>query len=268
MIIFSARNNFWNSDNLSLEIEDAVSEVDLETGQKKDDVTKNDVFSSIENKKVLILVHGYNSEKEEVIGAYSLIEKHHNKIWKKYDQIIGYIWPGGNYELDYFSAKNRSGAVSHRFKVLLKEMLTHCNEVGIMGHSLGCRVLLKAVDILKESGYSKTANMELYLTAAAVDNESLEKGERYFEATEMADMTYVFHSKNDPVLSFAYRLVEWDRALGLSGPENPAETLNVVKVVNCKKRVKKHGDYKRCEPLFEYLTKELSGSPSDKFTSL
>ena len=71
-----------------------------------------------------------------------------------------------------------------------------------------------------------------FMMAAAVDNESVESGERYFEATSYADNTYVVHSKNDGTLSGGYRVLEWDRALGHSGPENVDDIDNRTKVIN------------------------------------
>jgi hypothetical protein len=59
----------------------------------------------------------------------------------------------------------------------------------------------------------------------------------------------VAYSKHDQVLREAYTLGVWDRALGLTGPENPAAcTLNVASV-DCSETVKGHSAYK-ADPTF------------------
>ena len=76
--------------------------------------------------------------------------------------------------------------------------------------------------------------------ASAVDNESVEKGERYYSASQRCSSFYVFHSKNDPVLRIWYRLgdfLDFDTALGYSGPEDPRAIMDRsrnVTVINCK----------------------------------
>ena len=263
MIFFSARENFWETDDFCMDKDDAIAEVDLESGETNK-VSKNKILAQLKDKKVLILVHGYNCERHEVIAAYLSISKYHHYIWQQYDKIIGYAWPGGDREWEYFSAKRRSKKSGKRFKSLLQELLTTSSEVGVMGHSMGCRVTLKAVDLLQEELFPKKAKLELFLTAAAIDNDTLEKGERYYEATLLADSTYVFYSKKDDVLSVACKLTQLDNAMGMTGPENPEDTLNTVKIIDCVRVVKRHGDYKRCMPLFEYLKKEDNGTSAPK----
>jgi hypothetical protein len=59
--------------------------------------------------------------------------------------------------------------------------------------------------------------------ASAVDNESIEFGERYHHASGRCQSFYIFHSRNDSVLRVWYRvgdLVDFDTALGFSGPED------------------------------------------------
>jgi hypothetical protein len=47
--------------------------------------------------------------------------------------------------------------------------------------------------------------------ASAVDNEWVEQGERYFDASRQSARFYVFHSKNDPMLRAWYRVGDFFR---------------------------------------------------------
>jgi hypothetical protein len=104
-----------------------------------------------------------------------------------------------------------------------------------------------------------------------VDNESIELGEEYYSSTNSCNGAYVFHSKNDTVLSLSYLGAERDKALGYSGPENPADIIehsSNVKVINCKNVVFKHGGYKDCAGMYTYISREFDGSPAPQYFTL
>jgi hypothetical protein len=114
--------------------------------------------------------------------------------------------------------------------------------VDINSHSLGAHVTFEA---LKDAPATIVRNAWNF--AAAVDNESIEKGERYYTATQRCQRFYVFHSKNDPVLRVWYRIgdfFDFDTALGYSGPEDPRAIMDYsgnLTVINCKDVVASHG---------------------------
>jgi len=115
------------------------------------------------------------------------------------------------------------------------------------------------------------------MLAAAVDNESIEQGEKYFEGTGHCTRFCIFHSNRDGVLQVAYPIGETlslslpDIALGYSGPEDPADIISHsphVKVVNCKRVVGGHGQYKECDPVYQYLSGEFTGPGAAQFSTL
>ena len=137
-----------------------------------------------------------------------------------------------------------------------------------MSHSMGCRVVLLALNDLVDEGFKRKAKLTNFLTASAIDNESIEESERYFQGSTYPDAAIVFHTRHDKVLGFAYRAAEWDRALGYSGPEDPANIHSTVRVVNCKRRVHAHGAYKRTPEFYRHLKDELAGAQFPQFFSL
>ncbi|MEM9770751.1 MAG: alpha/beta hydrolase, partial [Cyanobacteria bacterium P01_D01_bin.73] len=179
MLIISARRNFSNSDYFS-DNTFSVREIDLQSDTVINGNITNDQFSEmVKGKKVLLLVHGYNTEEDEVYDAYAVIERriehHFNDV---YDLVLGFSWPGGDQAWEWKQAKSRANGAGRRLRFLLESM--HCEVIDIMSHSLGGRVVLKA---LKYSG-RKALIRNYYCTAAAVDDECLEPGEEFFRAIE------------------------------------------------------------------------------------
>ena len=121
-----------------------------------------------------------------------------------------------------------------------------------------------------------TANVVRYAWnfASAVDNESVEKGERYYSAAQRCQKFYVFHSKNDPVLRTWYRIgdfFDFDTALGYSGPEDPRAIMDHsrnVTVINCKDIVSSHGGYRSTGQVWSFMQQELATPGTEQFVTL
>lgn len=225
----------------------------------------------VAGKRVLLLVHGYNNEWADVIRAYAVIDASVRRLMRnKYDLVVGYTWPGGDDRFDYFAAKTRAGALSPRFQELLRELHsrdTRPAALDLMTHSMGARLSLEALSLLS----TRNVVRNLFLMAAAVDNESVERGEEYFAANKRVRNSFIFHSKNDQVLNLAFRLAEFDRALGLHGPEDPADVMRHAAhtlVVNCKHHIKGHGDYKSEEQIYRFLNRNVDQVSSSQFSTL
>ena len=112
------------------------------------------------------------------------------------------------------------------------------------------------------------------ISRRAVDNESVEKGERYYSAAQRCQKFYVFHSKNDPVLRTWYRIgdfFDFDTALGYSGPEDPRAIMDHsrnVTVINCKDIVSSHGGYRSTGQVWSFMQQELATPGTEQFVTL
>lgn len=230
-----------------------------------------EVQSAVAGKRILMLVHGYNNELEDVTRAYDLIENQVQRLMgNQYDLVIGYTWPAGNDRFDYFSAKTRSGALAPRFRDNLRQLhnsATRPKSLDVMGHSMGTRLIFESLKHLN----TRNVIRNLINMASAVDNESIETNREYFPANGRVKNSFVFHSRHDHVLNVAYRIAEWDLALGLHGPEDPADVMQHSKhtyVVNCKRVIRSHGDYKGNDDVFEYLNANVAKPGKVQFSSL
>ena len=203
----------------------------------------------------------------DVVRAYDIIQRNVSTHLRDiYDAIVGYTWPGGDDGLDYFAAKTRAGAVAPRVRRWLKDIVGVVQSVDVMNHSMGERVVLAG---LSDDRATKVRN--LFNMASAVDNESIQIEEKFYVASRNCETLYVFHSKNDSVLRNAYRLAEWDRALGDSGPEDPAQIIQHspnVKIVNCKNVIKSHGGYKDSEVIYKFIEAESQGRKAPQYSTL
>ena len=271
MLFISSRDQLGNEDKLG---PDEFWDIKIRRGVLVDNDELDDfsdIQKAVKGKKVLVVVHGYNNEFEDIVRAYDIIENQTKRFMQgKYDIVIGYTWPGGDSGLEYFSAKRRAGTVAPRFAQNLRDLHKASHRpaaMDVMTHSMGTRVAYEALKRFTTGGVVRN----LFSMAAAVDNESIEKDQEYFQSNKRVKNSFVFHSRHDQVLNLAYRAAEWDRALGLHGPEDPGDIMRHsahTYVVNCKGCIKAHGDYKSEDRIYKYLDGQVSTPSGSQFDSI
>ena len=272
MHFVSCRKDFWSATEFSSS--DEIRELDLATGQGPT-VTAPVFLGAMAGKRVVVLVHGYNNERLDVLASYGTIEERMRLLGflggtgVTYDTVVGFAWPGGATGVSFPFARLRAGESAERFARLLANLRGSNATVDLNTHSLGAHVAFEALRDAPGGTVRFAWNF-----AAAVDNESIEFDERYFEASQRCAKLYVFHSKNDPVLRVWYRigdLFDFDTALGYSGPEDPRAIMDHspnVRVVNCKEVVASHGGYRSSGEVWSYMATELVTPTTQQFTTL
>jgi esterase/lipase superfamily enzyme len=272
MLIVSCRKDFWSATDFSTT--DAVRRVDLDTGVGTP-VSQDAFLQEVQRRRLMVLVHGYNNEERDVVSSYGTIDRRMRQLGflggatAKYNGLVGFAWPGGAVGVSFPFARQRAAESSARFARLLAELRSASAELDLNTHSLGAHVALEA---LRSSAPQIVRNAWNF--AAAVDNESIENRERYYQASGRCDRFYVFHSKNDPVLRVWYRVgdfFDFDTALGYSGPEDPGAIIvhsPHVRVINCKDIVHSHGGYRAAGEVWAYMAQELTAPTADQFVTL
>lgn len=200
-------------------------------------IPENSWKEETSGKRALFLIHGYNVRNAH--KSYSEIER---RIGDLYDVVIGVWWPGSDLALAFWLACMRADKAGKMLADCVRRM--SFLSIDVEAHSLGCRVALEAL----RNGLSANA---VILTAAAVDNESPLKGKRYYEACGMANVVFNAFSRKDPVLSTAYRLAKFDRALGLSGIANGIAPSSYMEM-DFSHYVDGHGKYKTCSVFYHH----------------
>lgn len=203
--------------------------------------------------RVAVLVHGFNVNRPSGTEALRRLGE---GIADPTGVALVVTWPGDSWAgpLGYPLEGNDADDSAAELARFLDRELPAATEVSFASHSLGARVVLEAVRRLP----ARFTVREVCLTAAAVDDVSLNARGRYASVAAGARRTTVLASRSDRVLTWAYPagdlvqswLFSWkDRAgqaLGLRGPRQDAGNPTSPKV-----RVERiprdtgvdHGDY-------------------------
>ena len=272
MLMVSCRKDFWSATDFSSA--DEIRSIDLATSVSQL-VTRDHFVQQIQGKRVMVLVHGYNNEERDVVASYRTIDERMRLLGflgggnAAYDAVVGFAWPGGAVGVSFPFARQRAGESANRFGSLLAIIRAAGATIDLNTHSLGAHVAFEALSDAPAPTVRNAWNF-----ASAVDNESIENGERYFEAATRCEKFYVFHSKNDPVLRVWYRVgdfFDFDTALGYSGPEDPGDIMQSsgnVRVINCKDVVHSHGGYRSTGEVWSYMSQELAKPSNVQFVTL
>jgi esterase/lipase superfamily enzyme len=270
MLVVSCRKDFWSPTDFSTTNE--IRKIDLANGVGT--VVQPSAFlQEVAGRRVTVLVHGYNNEELDVVKSYGTIDSQMRMLGfldgagAPYDVLVGFVWPGGAVGVSFPFARQRASESASRFARVLTDLKSAGATIDLNTHSLGAHV---AFEGLRDVGSVRNA----WNFASAVDNESVEFEERYFQSTRRCQRFYVFHSRNDSTLRVWYRigdLPDFDTALGFSGPEDPAAIITHsphVRVVNCKDVVASHGGYRSTGQVWAYMSQELSTPSPDQFVTL
>jgi esterase/lipase superfamily enzyme len=273
MYMVSCRRDFWSATDFSTA--DEIRHLDLNGNGQGAPVPPATFLAAMAGKRVTVLIHGYNNEQRDVLDSYRTIDEQMRLLGflgrtaAPYDALVGFAWPGGATGVSFPFARGRAEDAAPRLRQLLASLHAAGAVVDVNSHSLGAHVTFEALRDAATSVVRYAWNF-----AAAVDNESVEKGERYYTAAQRCEKFYLFHSKNDPVLRVWYRigdLFEFDTALGYSGPEDPRAIMDHsanVTVINCKDVVTSHGGYRSAGQVWSFMQHELVTPTTDQFVTL
>lgn len=94
MYIYSCRKNHTDADH--------IGETTIKCAGRT--IDREALASGLAPKSsVLVLVHGYNTDYDEVMSGYNTIVRGYGAL---YDRIIGFIWPGGDNFYDWKVAES------------------------------------------------------------------------------------------------------------------------------------------------------------------
>jgi esterase/lipase superfamily enzyme len=273
IFVVSCRKDFWSTTDFSSNLD--IRDLDMTGDGSGASVTSATFLQSMAGKRVMVLVHGYNTDRLDLLDSYGTIERQMRLLnflggaSAPYDAIVGFAWPGGAARLSFPFARARADDSAPHLARLLGDLRGANATVDLNTHSLGAHVAFEALREMPPNSVRTAWNF-----AAAVDNESVEAGERYYTASQGCSTFYVFHSKNDPVLRLWYRIgdfPDFDTALGYSGPEDPRSIMDRsqnVRVVNCKDIVASHGGYRSQGEVWSFMAQELVTPTSSQFITL
>ena len=191
--------------------------------------------------RLTVLLHGFNNDREEgrqkLVRFIGCLEQKGST-----DLMLAVLWPGDGWAgpLSYPSEGRDADDTAD---ALLTWLISNVDEsacLSFVGHSLGCRVVMRAAQRMVRDVQGKKPILDrICLMAAAIDSDSLGKegSTSYRAATEKADRLAVLASEQDGGLRWAYPMGDFTQtllfrgersgwALGRRGPEGcPPEVL-------------------------------------------
>ncbi len=180
------------------------------------------------NLRVLVVVHGFNSDHDTVCKAYHTVRSHLRFVGE-YDAIVGYVWPGGIEKLGYGSARDRvMSDQSSRLAYHLGYLKKSAQRVDVIAHSMGNRLVMK---VMAESTSRLVDNLFCFGPAVGTTDFGL-FARLFHEMDKRCGNICIFHSRRDGVLNWAYWIYEGERAAGAgqSPPRTLAKNVQLVDV--------------------------------------
>jgi len=155
--------------------------------------------------------------------------------------VVAYSWDS---DVDWGPAKDLADANARALADWLVEWDSEDGRpVHLIGYSLGARVCCETLGVLVDRQASDVV-ASVSLLGGAVPHDSVEMSGRYGEAIETAEAPVSnFHSRNDRVLGWVYRLSDRTRAVGYDGIREPAAAADGYRDVDVTERVADHFSY-------------------------
>jgi hypothetical protein len=206
--IVSTRNHFWPYGVLNW-------------WHTATDYVATDIPGCSQDREIVVHTHGCSLNEEQAIDRFNTVKKSLNSLG--YTQpIVGFTWDADLFWDNAVDAATENGQKLAQFVLDYKMACEHAN-IRLVGHSLGARVVLNALDSLydneiwTERGY-RVASVDLM--GAAVN--PVEASTDYF-GTSIQNVTDGFHNKfssQDDMLEGDYYTEHGHRALGEVGTQN------------------------------------------------
>jgi pimeloyl-ACP methyl ester carboxylesterase len=180
-------------------------------------IDPNNALKNSGSRHILLLVHGYNNSHDEAQESYGkFIDKLRAQLGGSRDApdaIAKFHWPGD--ESTFFGSTagyafdiNHARDAAQRLATYLTGLPipgTASLRITIVGHSMGCRLILEALGRMPNAqGISLVG-----LMAAASPVEFVKRGGRLFRTGNPPRRMLKFFSEEDNVLQFGFPLGQW-----------------------------------------------------------
>lgn len=220
--------------------------------------------------RVVVLIHGYNNTRASAADSYAGFDGHLGPLdalafWPR----AHFFWPGdkpwsalsrASYPVEIDAARR----AARELRLFLATLLGPAGapvELAFVAHSLGARLLLELLDDARVNGEAPRVPVAA-LMAAAVPVSRVEPAGALRAAASLPHRMAVFHSSEDAVLKWAFRLGQLaagegfaSRAVGRFG--EPRRGLWAVSMPTSLG----HGDYWDSRACAEEVARQLGATP-------
>jgi len=190
--------------------------------------SRDQIVQHIQGRHVLIGTHGLNVNRADGIEHLDTWSGLLLQLNPTLDAFVGLLWPGDSiwlHGLDYPEEPKIADDAGHLLAPFLDDLLTAAASVSFSSHSLGARLVLRTISLMK------TRVRHAMLMAGAIDDNCLT--DEFQSAAVNVGTISVMASKGDEVLALAFPLGNflsgifdvghpwWHGALGRNGPRQP-----------------------------------------------
>lgn len=189
---------------------------------------------------LVIFVHGLGTEHDDAMNQAYSAQRGFEAAGRELPVSL-YSWDSDrDWGVANQIAEQNGRALARRLAALPPDS----RPIHLLGYSLGARVSCVCLQELFERN-RMDAIASVSLIGGAIPHESVEEREQYGVAVATAPQVVNFHSENDRVLAWLYRLAEQTRAVGHGGARNPEATPATYEDVDVTDLVDDHGGYYR-----------------------
>ena len=191
----SSRQGFWSPTEFS--DRDEIRDVTLENLDPASDKPLTEAESARSRTRTCACsCTATRTRRRRESGRYATGSKKpcRNRCAARYSAVVGYTWPGGALGISYPIERARCNSAGRPLRRGCRRSRARprpwpsCRTALVRAFAQGAE---RRVQEPRKTG------AQLYLFAAAVDNESIEKGEEFYDATRRTDAVVVIHSKKD-----------------------------------------------------------------------
>ncbi|MDZ4698399.1 MAG: alpha/beta hydrolase [Rhodothermales bacterium] len=171
---------------------------------------------------VTFLLHGFNVDRAEGKATLKRFAEHLTMV--PHHALVATLWPGDHWAGAFsYSAEGRDADdTALELAKFIYTYLRKSTRVSFATHSLGARVALQVIKLLKPYGYTFA---QACLMAAAVDDFSLGDPSQFRDAARGAQRVAVLASRQDLVLRYAYPAGDLFQSWRFMGQENSGQAL-------------------------------------------
>ena len=263
MVIISDRENLWDCEKIEESgVWKALSEEKgllMQSKEKCACVSRILETLNLNQKKVVVLVHGFNSNFNDILKTYHVVRVQLKKL-RKYDAIIGYLWPGTRRAITgYGDARDRVMNELHgRLLTLLREVKCRAQHLDVIAHSMGNRLVLNALMI--SEAVIQVDHFFAFGPAIRDDDLSFTPYSFVFAAARIRNIS-IFYSKRDWVLNWLFWVVEFHKCKGAQGTD--LEMPSNVQQIDVSAIVPSHSSYYSAWGIYLFINERLNDRCND-----
>jgi esterase/lipase superfamily enzyme len=180
---------------------------------------------------IIIIVHGFNNTADKAAYKFDLARESLQRNGYN-GELVGFSWDADTQSdpvaaTGFHAADRNAVANGKKLAQFVSDCRTHCpaSRLHLIGYSLGARVVLECLQALEtDDRFQRTKVLisSVHLLGAAIENEDVERDERYGQAIQSQTQRLVnYYSPEDNTLGYFYPLKGADRALGVTDIEHP-----------------------------------------------